>query len=241
MSYCGVRTYSYVSLSSVEHASPDESIIDFDTIDTFTIDGPLDSHWGHYTVTFGVTLDLYPDFTRQDFTFSLEIVPDCASDTITQAGAIEFAEHYQNFASINLDFSGFFSFSLEGSYNSYCGAIEFILDPSGSPAAQTYLVYDGATALTFAPTFSHAAGSFTHTLRVRVDAYPSVFLDVPFTVDILSCTVTGHYADTFDSEAIDPARTDVIIDYNYIIRTESEEAVFSFTFDDIVTDENDGC
>ena len=197
---------TFVSLSSLEHSTPDATIVDFDTVDTFTIDGPLDTHWGHYTVTFGVTLDLYPDFIRQDFSFSFEIVPDCASDIISQASPITFAEHYQNFAAISVDFAGLFSFELEGAYNDYCGALEFHLDPSGVPAVQDYFVYDGSTILTLAPTTSHAAGSYSHILQAKIDAYPSVFLDAPITVDILSCTVTGHYADTLNELVIAPAR-----------------------------------
>ena len=78
-------------------------------------------------------------------------------------------------------------------------------------------------------------------MRVKTDGDPFIYLDVPFTVDILSCTITGHYADTFDSVAIEPARTDMITEVNYIITAASTEAVFYFAFDDIVTAENNGC
>lgn len=241
VSYCGARTVTYVGLSSPQHTTLDETIVDFDTVDTFTIDGPLDAHWGHYAVAFGVTLDLYPDFTRQEFSFSLEIVPDCASETISQASAITFAHHYQNFAAISIDFAGVFSFDLEGAYDYYCGALEFHLDPTGIPAAQDYFVYDGATVLTLAPTTSHASGIYSHTLRARIVAYPSAFLDVPITVHILSCTVTGHYAHTLDGLELTPARSNTVTDYNYIIQEVSDEMIVTFTFDDIDTAENDGC
>ena len=76
--FCGPMTYQHVSLTSPEFGSPDQ-VASFDGTDTYTFDGQLDSQWGNYVVTFGVTLDDYPDFVRQDFSFDVEIVPDCNS------------------------------------------------------------------------------------------------------------------------------------------------------------------
>lgn len=60
--FCGSYTLVHIGITSVDHASPDE-IATFDTsTGTYTIDGRLDSQWGNYVVTYGVTLDDYPGF-----------------------------------------------------------------------------------------------------------------------------------------------------------------------------------
>ena len=72
-----------------------------------------------------------------------------------------------------VDFALFYSYSYEGSYDSYCGPMEYELDPSG--LLQTYLTYDNAYLLTLAPLASHSDGTITHTLRARLVGWISVF------------------------------------------------------------------
>lgn len=77
VTYCGSRTFTFVSVTSLDHAVVDDSWLTFNSDDTFSVYSTLDSQWGLYTVTFGVDLDIYPDFVRQNFTFDVDIVPDC--------------------------------------------------------------------------------------------------------------------------------------------------------------------
>lgn len=56
------------------------------------------------------------------------------------------------------------------------------------------------------PETGHPSGVQNHILRVKLRDYPSAVLDVPFTVDLISCDVTGFYADTIESIVISPSR-----------------------------------
>ena len=61
--FCGPYTYHHVSISSDENASPDPIIAVLDqSSGIYDFTQSRNEHWAYYTVTFGVTLDLYPDF-----------------------------------------------------------------------------------------------------------------------------------------------------------------------------------
>ena len=76
--FCGAYTLVHIGITSVDHASPDE-IATFDGTDSYTIQGTLDSQWGNYVITYGVTLDDYPGFNQQEISFNVEIIPDCSA------------------------------------------------------------------------------------------------------------------------------------------------------------------
>ena len=77
VTYCGALIFTFVGTTSNDHAIVDNSLITFDGVDTLSVQSTLNSQWGLYTVTFGVELDSYPDFVRQDLSFDVEIVPYC--------------------------------------------------------------------------------------------------------------------------------------------------------------------
>jgi len=53
LTYCGVRTYSKISLTSVDNGAPDPAIVSLDpTSRTFTIQGTTTAHYGEYVVTY---------------------------------------------------------------------------------------------------------------------------------------------------------------------------------------------
>ena len=64
VTYCGARTLYDVSLTSPDHVSPEPAISSFDSVDTYSLEGTEDEQFGNYVVTFGVTLDEYPDFVQ---------------------------------------------------------------------------------------------------------------------------------------------------------------------------------
>ena len=76
-----------------------------------------------------------------------------------------------------MDFTGFFTHTMDGDYSNYCGPLNYVFD--ASIPIQNYLKYNGGTLITFEPLTIHAAGVFNHNLRVQLANYPSVFLDVP--------------------------------------------------------------
>ena len=86
----------------------------------------------------------------QTFTYEVEIVPDCDSAVVEQLETFSFPRIVKGHID-TVDFTNFYTFDTEGAYDSFCGGLEYILDPSGTPSPQTYLVYDGAFLLTLAP------------------------------------------------------------------------------------------
>ena len=102
------------------------------------------------------------------------------------------------------DFTSVFSFTLEGSYSSYCGGVEYILDLSPiSQSPTAYLTYDGSFILTNAPITTHSDLRVQHILRARVVNWPTdVYQDFPFYIEIYTCDVTGHYVSELDSANI---------------------------------------
>ena len=50
---CGARTYTKVSLTSVDNGAPDDAIVSLDSASrTFTIQGTTNLHYGEYVVTY---------------------------------------------------------------------------------------------------------------------------------------------------------------------------------------------
>lgn len=82
---------------------------------------------------------------------------------MNELSAVSFAPETKGLISTH-DFTGYYDNDHEGLYSSYCGPLEYVLDPNGP--AQTYLTYDGDFLLTLAPLANvHADGAYTHTLR----------------------------------------------------------------------------
>ena len=130
ITYCGSRTFTYISVTSDDYALIDDSWLIFNADDTFSVQSSLDSQWGLYTVTYGVELDIYPDFVMQELTFDVEIVPDCLNSVFSMIQPITFDPIYRNLVD-SLDVTGHITFDLEGAYESFCGGLEYELDPSG--------------------------------------------------------------------------------------------------------------
>jgi len=85
---CGARTYTKVSLTSVDNGAPDDAIVSLDSASrTFTIQGTTNLHYGEYEVTYRAQLTAYTTVIK-DFTFTFKVYPDCASATFTQTSPI---------------------------------------------------------------------------------------------------------------------------------------------------------
>ena len=139
-----------------------------------------------------------------------------------------------------VDFAGHFTFDLQGEYNSFCGDLEYVLDPSGAPV-QTYLTYDGSTTLEFAPTETDPTGVHSHTLRVRLADFQAAYHDEPFTVEVIACDIAAFYADSVDTVAISPVRQSTVIGVtNFVIGTDPGMS-FDFTFGDFDVAQSTGC
>ena len=93
-------------------------------------------------MSFGVTLDLYPDFVRQDLSYNLEIVPDCATSLISDSGSLIQFSPLETGLTSEVSFNGFYSHEYAGLYSDYCGPLEYVLDPAG--LAQSYLTLEPA-------------------------------------------------------------------------------------------------
>ena len=102
--------------------------------------------------------------------------------------------------SSTLDFDGFYSHDLDGIYNNYCGPLDFSLIPDPCDA----LCLTG-TVLTLDSPSSHVGGIFGHSLKIFLRDYPTVELDLPISVEIIPCTITGHYANFINNIAVSPS------------------------------------
>lgn len=223
-------SYHDVKVTSAVFTAPD-AIANFDGIDTYSIVASKDSQWGNYEIVFGVTLDLYPDFAMQENSFSVQVVPDCASQTVKTLSTVSFDRtvmgHIQT-----IDFDGFYTYDYLGAYNNYCGPLEFVLDPAGATGGG-HLTFDGVSRLTLAPTKgAHTDGVYTHTLRARLQDWISVFVDTLFVTDVYSCDVTTHYADSFNGMSV-AAGANIVQKFVYTIG--ESEVNFDFSFDAMTT------
>ena len=127
-----------------------------------------------------------------------------------------------------VDFDGFFSHDLDGAFFDYCGPLSYELAPD--PCDHFCL---SGTILTLDTESSHAGGVFSHTLKVFLRDYPSVTTDVPLQVEIIPCTITGHYADSIEQIAVSPSQTDATFPYTYSIG--GAPFWVPFTFDEITS------
>ena len=192
-------------MSSSDYASPDPQIAVFESPDSYIFDGATGiSHpWGHYDVKFGITLDDYPDFERQDFEFSLHVVPDCERSLIQALSEIEIDPLVAGLTSTK-DFAGYYTHDFVGVYDDYCGPFTYALEPDSCDP----LCLSG-TVLTLDSASFYAGGRFDYILTVKLgelrDDYSTVELDLPFEVEIIPCTVIGHYADSIDQLVISPS------------------------------------
>jgi hypothetical protein len=91
---------------------------------TFDLSGSNSGQYGIYEGTFSVTLTSYPDFAAQSFTFAAEIVPNCLGSVITTAAIVDMATPMNSI--IKQTFAAF-THTEQGTYNSYCGDIEYVL------------------------------------------------------------------------------------------------------------------
>jgi len=71
--------------------------------------------------------------------------------------------------------------------------------------------------LTFNPTVSNSAGTFTHAVKARLTDYPSRELDLQFEVEIVACTLEKFYASEPFDPATSTARTDLTKAIRYVI------------------------
>ena len=125
MTWCGSKTLDLIGVDdSTGVVAGDSSWLGFtagSNANTFTIEGTLDSQFGLYTVHFGVTLDDYVDGTypygidtsssEREFSFEVEIVPDCAASVIDTTPSITFSSAYQGFpSSETFVFTGLFAY-----------------------------------------------------------------------------------------------------------------------------------
>ena len=188
---------SFCGPYSVTHVSPVLPVISFDEVDTYSFK-TLSEDYGLYEVTFAVTLDDYPDFAAQSFSFEVEIVPDCASAVIIQLAAISLPPTQTN-DQASLDVGGLFTHSLAGHYADFCGPLQLALAPSAPP--QTYLTLVDSV-LTLEPTEAHAGGTFLHSLSVSLAHFPSAQDSFPFSVTITTCVVIGFFPSAFRGESL---------------------------------------
>ena len=138
-----------------------------------------------------------------------------------------------------VDFTGYYTFDLEGMYSSYCGQLEYFLDPTSSPS-QTYLTYDGAYLLTLAPLDGqHSDGTFQHVLRARLVEWPDRYHDTHFDIELYSCKVQTHYADSVAGGSITPG-DDEVFEYVYVAGLD-DAITFDFSFGAITTNQGQGC
>mgnify|MGYP007058512483 CR=1 FL=1 len=193
----------------------------------------LNAHWGHYTITFGILLDYYPDFVQSEKSFDLHVFPDCEKSFIEQLNGITFDPLVAGLTS-TVDFAGFFSHDYYGYHNDYCGPLAYSLDPS--PCDHFCL---SGTVLTLDSESNHAGGVFSHNFKVYLQDHPSVELDIPMTVEIISCNIIGHYADTIEALAVVPGQTDATHEVTYSIGSLSIPV--PFTFDEILSSQGDAC
>lgn len=84
----------------------------------------------------------------------------------------------------------------------------------------------------------HPSGVQNHVLRVQLQDYTSAILDIPFTVDLISCDVTGFYADSIENIAISPSRQTGILATDYVLL---DIVTFVATFDDLITSQGTSC
>ena len=131
-----------------------------------------------------------------------------------------------------------FSHRKQFQFDDYCGDLTLALDP-GAPATN-YLTLDASHDLSLAPVAGSPLGVFNHFIRVSLVEYPSVFLDLPFTVEITSCTVTAFFADSPNVSDPPKSREDLLQHITYVIGVDLVKE-FPFSFDDIETLSGDGC
>jgi hypothetical protein len=90
----------------------------------FDLYGDNSGQYGVYEGTFSVTLADYPDFAAQSFTLAAEIVPNCLGSVITTVSLNDMATPMN---SIVKQTFGAYTHSEQGTYDSYCGDIEYVL------------------------------------------------------------------------------------------------------------------
>lgn len=88
--FCGPYIYTLTGITWDQAGSVNLGVYDFDTVDTFTIEGISSADYGIYTVSFDVVLQDYMIPAATTFTFEFEIVPDCAASIISSAVTISF-------------------------------------------------------------------------------------------------------------------------------------------------------
>ena len=86
LEFCGPKTYTLVSKTG-----PDPSVLAWDAVDTFSLEGLEMADCGWYKAVFTVTLDWYPDFPASSTTLTGEVVPNCQLSQISITTPLVFA------------------------------------------------------------------------------------------------------------------------------------------------------
>jgi hypothetical protein len=142
-----------------------------------------------------VTLSDYPDFAAQSFTFAAEVVPNCLGSVITTVSLSDMATPMN---SILKQTFGAYTHTEQGTYDGYCGDIEYVLQ-GDTHTDFLNLVHDvGADTreLTLA-TVANYIGTHAVWVRGQLALFPEVYQDVTFSADVASpCSVSTFVAGT---------------------------------------------
>jgi len=225
-SYCRAREIQFTAIEPLDgQPTPADSLVSFDA-GTFSLQGLDSSEYGRYKVKFSVGLEEYEGLVPQENSFEVKVVPDCLTSTVSANGAIVFTRAATGTTQTFPNVASLFSYDQDELVSDYCGDLEFeLVNPP------SYLSLDSVTTdLTFSPTATDSAGTFTHAVKARLVDYPSRELDLEFEVEIVACPLERFYASEPFDAATSTARTDLTKDIRYVVLTGyPEEHAISFT------------